>query len=516
MEGMSQNDLTRNARRRLGRGRELGSNSDAELVNTPDEIQLPAARRRLPSEVGADPSHEQDALVSYFGDIADIPTLQKEHEALLAKEIESATHDFREAILSIPWTAEEAVRIWRELRQGARVTGKMSESFGSGSADNEALGARMDTCLGKLERLLHKRERLRTGTRPDAVALERLEQRMSRLLWDADLSMRILERIRRQLLDYREELERIARQRAALQSKRRAPRSASGRSRRRAQLRALSRSRAAVETRAGTPHDVYLERMRTMEEAWERLTDYKNRFVQYNLKLVVAISKDYRKLGISFQDLIQEGNIGLIRAVEKFDYRRGYKFSTYAVWWIRQALIRAIQNQARTIRITSHHHDMLRKYYRTHDVVGRQLGRSPTTKEIAKAMGIAVEYAQDLERMVRDPISLETELPGADSKKLMDVLKDPNPVSPQKGIDQARLAYEASDSLGTLCERERDILRWRFGLDGEREHTLTEVGDKLGLSRERVRQLEARALAQLRNSEIRSRLEAFVDDTDVE
>jgi RNA polymerase primary sigma factor len=200
---------------------------------------------------------------------------------------------------------------------------------------------------------------------------------MARLLRDADLSMQILSQARRQLLEYRDELERIGRKRALLQSKHRSPRSASGLTRRRTELRALARSRNAVEAKLGTAQDAYFKRVDAMEEAWERLSDYKNRFVQYNLKLVVAIAKDYRNLGISFQDLIQEGNIGLIRAVEKFDYRRGYKFSTYAVWWIRQALIRAIQNQARTIRIPSHHHDMLRKYYRTHDAVGRKLGREP-------------------------------------------------------------------------------------------------------------------------------------------
>jgi RNA polymerase primary sigma factor len=247
-----------------------------------------------------------------------------------------------------------------------------------------------------------------------------------------------------------------------------------------------------------------------VEDAHERMSAIKNRFIEHNLKLVVAIAKDYRNLGLSFPDLIQEGNLGLIRAVEKFDHRRGFKFSTYAVWWIRQALVRAIQNHSRTIRLPSHVHDRLQRSQRVRAELTGKLGREPTSQELAPELGTDTDALEALDRFSREAISLESSVAGTE-KRLEDFVPDPGSEAPDGGIDDDRMRIGVGHLIGNLTDREQLILRLRYGLSGEEEHTLEQIGQSLGLSRERVRQLEARALKKLRDTMPAQRLHPVLE-----
>lgn len=255
-------------------------------------------------------------------------------------------------------------------------------------------------------------------------------------------------------------------------------------------------------------HEQELELATRMAEGDE---DAKHRLAEANLRLVVSVAKRYVGRGMQFLDLIQEGNLGLIKAVDKFDYSKGFKFSTYSTWWIRQAITRAIADQARTIRIPVHMVETINKLVRVNRQLLQELGREPRHDEIAKAMGITEDKVREIIKIAQDPVSLETPIGEEEDSHLGDFIPDDDAPAPDNMATQAMLKRQLNEVLSTLTPREEKVLRLRFGLDDGRTRTLEDVGKEFNVTRERIRQIEAKALRKLRHPSRSRRLKDYLD-----
>jgi len=277
-----------------------------------------------------------------------------------------------------------------------------------------------------------------------------------------------------------------------------------------AERRRQANGAARPRVRAEALEDYRIARYR-LTERYERAYEAKQRLTEANLRLVVSIAKKYIGRGMSFLDLIQEGNMGLIRAVEKFDYHKGYKFSTYATWWIRQAITRAIADQARTIRIPVHMVETINKLVRVSRRLLQELGREPSDEEIGEEMGITPEKVREIVKVSQDPVSLETPIGEEEDSHLGDFVEDREAVSPSDAASLTMLHSEVEDVLDTLTPRERRVLQLRFGLIDGHQRTLEEVGKRFGVTRERIRQIEAKALRKLRHPSRSKKLRDYLE-----